>query len=39
MVSKTEVRIAVVALVAFAVASAVQRHIIKVPVVGAYLPQ
>lgn len=36
---KGYLKLAAVALVAYAAVSAVQRHVIAVPVVGAYLPK
>lgn len=39
MPSKAQINTAIVALVAFAVVAAVQKHVMPVPVVGAYLPR
>lgn len=38
-VSKTQIATAVVALVAYAIVAAVQKHVMAVPVIGPYLPK
>lgn len=38
-ISKAHITTAVVAIVAYVIVAAVQKHVMAVPVVGAYLPK